>query len=881
MNHLSSDDLLAQATCAVLIEGKIAGTAWLVSQEGYLLTAGHLFGQNNPLPEVEVQFIDDIPRKVCQILTDFQREMGIDFALLKLDELSIDRQPLPVSLARSVKGTFTLRGYGEALRNAATGTGEFTGVVDRQDSSFNRLFRLRSGELVDVGFSGGAVYSNQLDAVVAIQIEAGDDPFSPLAQTVLAMPLYRIAELWEPLTDLAIVSTPSKQSASPLLERWLFVSNNWKWLVVVIVLELGIVALYLSYRELYRISWSYWLLGACLLMASAGGWYSWSLFKKSKIRLALALLATFSLAAMVGRQGAQIAFPERFEPQAFGIAVAELGEGGYFRRTSQTRELSDQVYENLCAEVKKAFNGEANERCRAVEQASNTTLVEVRQIGVLSNSEMAQAYGKRIGADLVIWGQLLTTKEGQATIRFQLLETPDRAVNPELPLVLPVTTTTAEVLINPELDLESDPAKLKEAVALQSTVISSYVLGLVSYLELDYPEAVNRFKAAAQGLENPALKISPEGKSLLYFYLGKANNSAGQIDEGQEWLKLAQEANPNEPAVPLALALGYGSAGQEQKRDQQLELALDLIHRWLASHPNHSAASYNRGIIYQIRKQFYNARLDFKEVLEHDPDYYIAYISASQAAVEIECFEEAQDLLNAAIELASSSGTNPSWAYLNLGQVYEQAKQPEEAKKAYLQAIDLAPEVSWMYYYYAQFLEAQQEMDAALLQYRKITEIERYNKGWAFGQLAGFLKRRGFIEEALENYQQAVHAEPKDALLHTYLAEIYFALGDVERALDEFEQAIAQSETIYYIYAIYANTLFKLDEVERAAEMYQKALELRPLDHAVLLNLGKTYERLGEHEKAMEQYRKILGTQEEFTEETIQEAGKRLERLER
>jgi len=42
MSKLSVDELLAQATGAVLIEGEIAGTAWQASQEGHLLTAGHV-----------------------------------------------------------------------------------------------------------------------------------------------------------------------------------------------------------------------------------------------------------------------------------------------------------------------------------------------------------------------------------------------------------------------------------------------------------------------------------------------------------------------------------------------------------------------------------------------------------------------------------------------------------------------------------------------------------------------------------------------------------------------------------------------------------------------------------------------------------------------
>ena len=41
---MSVDELLTQATCAILGEGQIVGTAWLLSDEGYLLSAGHVLG---------------------------------------------------------------------------------------------------------------------------------------------------------------------------------------------------------------------------------------------------------------------------------------------------------------------------------------------------------------------------------------------------------------------------------------------------------------------------------------------------------------------------------------------------------------------------------------------------------------------------------------------------------------------------------------------------------------------------------------------------------------------------------------------------------------------------------------------------------------------
>ena len=95
-----SDDDIIQATCAVLIEGKVKGTAWLVSEEGHLLTAGHLLGTENPRETVEVRFPEDIPQTAHKILWGYQRDMGIDFSVLKLATPPAKRHPLPICIAR-------------------------------------------------------------------------------------------------------------------------------------------------------------------------------------------------------------------------------------------------------------------------------------------------------------------------------------------------------------------------------------------------------------------------------------------------------------------------------------------------------------------------------------------------------------------------------------------------------------------------------------------------------------------------------------------------------------------------------------------------------------------------------------------------------------
>lgn len=125
MKPLSENDII-QATCAVLApDGSVYGTAWLVSHDGHLLTAGHLLGKDKPRQHVQVQFPGDIPRLAHSIgYWGYQREMGIDYAVLQLDAPLPGQRPLPVVLTESVIGTFKLRGYGKSLSDQSGGKGD-------------------------------------------------------------------------------------------------------------------------------------------------------------------------------------------------------------------------------------------------------------------------------------------------------------------------------------------------------------------------------------------------------------------------------------------------------------------------------------------------------------------------------------------------------------------------------------------------------------------------------------------------------------------------------------------------------------------------------------------------------------------------------------
>jgi Trypsin-like peptidase domain len=199
----TNDNLLSQATCAVLLNDSLKGTAWLVSNGGLLLTAGHIFARLPDPFNLQVQFLNEAPRLAHKLTYTYSPDSGDDFAVLQLEDPSTGRRPLPVALIRSVEGRCKLQGYGKTLYNQSAGQGEFVGMFYPQNFTDNFLFKLRSSETGEPGFSGAAVFSESLGAVVAIQTEATTAEIGAERDTVLSMPLFRIAQRWSLLSKLS------------------------------------------------------------------------------------------------------------------------------------------------------------------------------------------------------------------------------------------------------------------------------------------------------------------------------------------------------------------------------------------------------------------------------------------------------------------------------------------------------------------------------------------------------------------------------------------------------------------------------------------------------------------------------------------------------
>lgn len=206
-----NDDAFINATCAVLINGSQKGTAWLVSEFGHLVTAGHIFKDTKlTVQQIQIRFGNELPLQVSLLKLGYDKAKAVDFAILQLNrsELSLEHRPLSVSFAPELKEKSKIRayGFGVTLEYCSAGIGEYIGIYSWDNNPNYRLFEIKSAELGEQGYSGAAMYSSDLNAVVALQISMADGGLSSHRDTILAMPLYRVASEWNSLIDIAFVS---------------------------------------------------------------------------------------------------------------------------------------------------------------------------------------------------------------------------------------------------------------------------------------------------------------------------------------------------------------------------------------------------------------------------------------------------------------------------------------------------------------------------------------------------------------------------------------------------------------------------------------------------------------------------------------------------
>ena len=243
----------------------------------------------------------------------------------------------------------------------------------------------------------------------------------------------------------------------------------------------------------------------------------------------------------------------------------------------------------------------------------------------------------------------------------------------------------------------------------------------------------------------------------------------------------------------------------------------------------------------------------YREILQADPDNPNALHGLGLIAYQTEHFEQAVELLQAAVR------HKPDYvqAYNNLGNALNLIGRPDEAREAYEQAVLLSPQHAEALNNLANLLRVSGQRRQAIETFERALEADPEFR-LARMNMAKTLIELGRFDEAQEILHGALEACPDDA-------EIYFNIG-LAHSLDlEFEKAVEALSDCVERDPRHTEAYFKLgyaharcDRRLDAQVSYRLALEMDPDHTAARNNLGNIFASLGRYGEAVVEYERAL-----------------------
>jgi tetratricopeptide (TPR) repeat protein len=128
-----------------------------------------------------------------------------------------------------------------------------------------------------------------------------------------------------------------------------------------------------------------------------------------------------------------------------------------------------------------------------------------------------------------------------------------------------------------------------------------------------------------------------------------------------------------------------------------------------------------------------------------------------------------------------------------------------------------------------------------------------YALGHLYGELAGMYGNRGeYLNQAIDNYRQALKADPGSTIIASELSDLYIQAGRLREAVSDSEAALRENPNDVNARRILGRIYMRLvgdtrqgriDQtmVKKAIEQYQKIAELVPTDIEAWLILGRLH----------------------------------------
>jgi len=297
----------------------------------------------------------------------------------------------------------------------------------------------------------------------------------------------------------------------------------------------------------------------------------------------------------------------------------------------------------------------------------------------------------------------------------------------------------------------------------------------------------------------------------------QSNTAQGYYDQGKRHL----EANRCAEAVDafkraIAILPGsppYNALGRAYDCLNKYEEAVGAFKQAIRLDPNNASALFNLGVEYASNSKLDEARAILPVLRPKDPERAKKLENAIAGAIE------AGVMIDKAREAAHALKRKE---YLDQARKYRDAQDYLKAIEAAKKSISYVPSV-----------DAYVELGLCYLELKQAAN-------------------------AVQAFQEGIHLEPSDPVLHFDLAYAYLDLGEFEKAKVSAKESLRLKGDDVDAINLLGVAHGRLKEYAEAIPLFEKAVCLQPTNGLYQYSLGKTYFLMGRKADAQTVYRKLL-----------------------
>jgi len=240
-------------------------------------------------------------------------------------------------------------------------------------------------------------------------------------------------------------------------------------------------------------------------------------------------------------------------------------------------------------------------------------------------------------------------------------------------------------------------------------------------------------------------------------------------------------------------------------------LFMKTLHDWLDEYPKDRDANYTLADLYAKWNNYDQAIVYFKNAIQSDPNYRIAYNRLGYAYANIGKFEKALSFLNKYKNLAIDEA-NP---YDSMGEIYFLYGDYQKAEKKLKKALDINDNFNSSRWQLANLYLEMGNYKKAIQTYHEFLDrvSNETTKANAYSMLARAYWRTGERDSAIAYYEMSLEKNPLDFMAIERLNDIHLKNNEVTKAQEGLQKTYNQFKALlksdlYKFRALYALITF-------------------------------------------------------------------------